>query len=287
VLPNFIVIGAMKAGTASLYEYLRHHPQVFMSEPKELDYFVEELNWERGVAWYEHYFEDADGAVAVGEGSTSYSKFPMYRGVPSRIADLLPGIRLVYVVRQPVDRMRSQYLHEVALGNEHRPIEQALMSDSTYLAFSRYADQIERYLEYFSSGQLLVITSERLRADRQRTMDRVFRFLGVEGISPEEILNHEFHRTADKVGLRPFFRWAHRLPGYGTLARLVPESVKEATLRFRTRGVEPAHAEISDRLRRHIEDSLQDDIERLRGYIGDEVLRWGIPGGRQAPVDSS
>src|SRR5215211_9390855 len=107
-LPNFLVIGAMKAGTTSLYHYLRHHPQVFMPEIKELNFFNPLRNWRRGVEWYEEQFEGIpDSVVAIGEASTSYTKFPWIREVPARITSVLGEIRLIYVVRDPIERMQS------------------------------------------------------------------------------------------------------------------------------------------------------------------------------------
>jgi hypothetical protein len=91
-----------------------------MSDLKEPDFFVTELNWGRGVRWYEQQFVGADGAVAVGEASTSYSKYPLYRDVPSRIADTIPDVRLIYLIRQPIERIRSQYLHQRLLREERR-----------------------------------------------------------------------------------------------------------------------------------------------------------------------
>ncbi|HEY6932832.1 MAG TPA: hypothetical protein VI452_05490, partial [Marmoricola sp.] len=81
-LPNFIVIGAMKAGTTSLYQYLKHHDQVFMPPIKELDFFVAESNWCRGVGWYRHRFRDAGEAPARGEASVAYTQYPAHAGVP-------------------------------------------------------------------------------------------------------------------------------------------------------------------------------------------------------------
>ena len=80
MLPTFIVIGAGKAGTTSLWGYLRDHPQVFMSDPKELDFFTVEHNWSKGVGWYEAHFADAGDAVARGEASGSYTNWPNFAG---------------------------------------------------------------------------------------------------------------------------------------------------------------------------------------------------------------
>src|SRR5207244_8421308 len=84
MLPTFLVIGAMKSGTTSLYRYLQAHPDVFMSEQKELNYFTQgaNQNWEKGLAWYQAQFEQAGKARAVGEASTNYTKYPQFQGVP-------------------------------------------------------------------------------------------------------------------------------------------------------------------------------------------------------------
>ncbi len=276
MLPNFLVIGAMKAGTDSLWEYLRNHPQVFMSQTKELDFFTAELNWRRGQVWYGQQFPGADGAVAVGEASTSYAKFPVHQGVPSRMAQVVPGALLIYLVRQPVERIRSQYLHQVLLGQEREPIERAVLANPAYLNFSRYAMQVEQYLEHFPRDSILIIRSESLRDDREATMALVFDFLGVEGRPPEEVLHREFHRTAEKRVLRSFLQGARRLPGYRPLSRRVPRLVKARTRRFRTRGVDPRQAVLPDRVRLDLEGLLRDDVQRLRTYIGDDFDGWGI-----------
>jgi Sulfotransferase family len=181
MLPNFLLIGAMKAGTTSLYRYLREHPQVFMPPEKELHFFAAPERWSRGRDWYEARFAAAaDGAVAVGEASPTYAMYPEFAAVPERVAALLPDARLLYTVRHPIERMRSHYLHQVRRGREHAPIERALVADPRYLDTSRYALQLERYLDRFPAERLLVITAEELRDDRLATVGRVLEFLGAD-----------------------------------------------------------------------------------------------------------
>ena len=275
-LPNFIVIGAMKAGTDALWEYLRAHPQVFMSETKELDYFAEGLNWSLGSCWYESQFDGSGTALAVGEASTSYAKYPLYRGVPERMMELLPSARMIYLVRNPVERMRSQFLHQKLLGEESDPVERALRVNPSYLDFSRYAYQLDQYLDVFPREHVLVLVSEELRSDRANAMARVYRFLGLGEESPPEVVEQEFHRTAEKRVLRPNFEALHRLPGYTTASRFVPGSVRQATLRWRTRGIDPSEAEISGDLRRELEAELAEDVARLRAFLGPGFDGWGI-----------
>jgi hypothetical protein len=199
-LPNFLVIGAMKAGTTSLYRYLQSHPQVFMPSVKELAFFAKDEVWGRGIEWYEQQFALAtEEVLALGEASTLYTKYPRYKGVPQRIAKHLPSVRLLYVVRDPIERIRSHYQHRVAVGVERTPMEEALLRDPIYLDCSRYALQIEQYLRYFSRDQILIVTSEALREARGPTMRRVYEFLDVDGGFVPANLSDEFYRSANRT----------------------------------------------------------------------------------------
>src|SRR5690242_11569113 len=132
-LPTFLVIGAMKAGTTSLYEYLRAHPQIFMATPKELHFFPESKHWGDGVDWYTAHFEAGRDDAVRGEISPSYSQADQFPGVAARVAQVVPDAKIVYLVREPVARAQSMYLHEVASGRERRPIEQALREKPMYV----------------------------------------------------------------------------------------------------------------------------------------------------------
>src|SRR3954454_7151346 len=103
--PNFFIVGAMKSGTTTMARALSLHPRVFMSNPKELHYFVAGRNWGRGLEWYEEQFAAANGAVAVGEASVTYTQTPVSPGVAERMARLVPDARIIYLVRHPVERM--------------------------------------------------------------------------------------------------------------------------------------------------------------------------------------
>ena len=121
MLPNLIVIGAERCGTSSLHRYLRSHPQVFMSKKKELNFFVAEREWRRGRSWYERQFP-ADAPVR-GESSPAYTAYPVFSGVPARLAALVPDAQLLYLVRDPVERTISAiHLHgRSASTNGRRP----------------------------------------------------------------------------------------------------------------------------------------------------------------------
>ena len=114
-LPNLIIIGGLKCGTTSLHHYLSLHPEIAMSRPKELNFFVAELNWPLGRDWYAAHFDPK--APVRGESSPHYTNSPAFAGVADRMRDILgEAVRLIYVVRDPIDRMLSHYLHNVGGG---------------------------------------------------------------------------------------------------------------------------------------------------------------------------
>ena len=122
-LPTFLIIGAMRAGTTTLWGHLRSHPDVFMPEPKELSFFTKEFNWHQGRDWYSRFFEQAGNAVAVGEASVHYSDASFFPGVAKRIARVVPTVRLVYLMRDPVERTVSDYYRRSAAEGERRPMD--------------------------------------------------------------------------------------------------------------------------------------------------------------------
>jgi len=275
VLPNFLVIGAAKSGTTSLAHYLRAHPQAYM--PRfEPHYFTAERCWKLGQAWYESQFKEAGSAVAVGEKSASYSRYPLYQGVPDRIATLVPGIRIVYLVRHPLHRMRSEYLHRLLNGKESRSLDEAVRADPSYLDTSRYALQIDRYLEHFPREQLLVLTAEQLRHARRASLDRVQAFLGLDrGWQPPE-LGREYNRTAHKQARQPIPSPLKRLLDASLHVGVSPRAVERLSYRSVATKVDQTRIVFSDQARTRLEDELRDDVRRLRSHLDPEFDGWGI-----------
>jgi len=284
-LPTFLIIGAMKAGTTSLYHYLGAHPQVATPRYKAPEFFAAEGNWHRGVEWYRKQFPPVGPDIlAVGEASNVYAKHPRYQGIPKRIASVLPDVRLVYAVRDPLDRMRSHYQTRVAEGSEKRPFADAVFADGIYLDYSRYALQIDQYLEYFPASQLLVITAEDLRRARDTTMRRVYEFVGVDPALAPDNLDRDFYRTRDRATRSPVplaVRKAlkRRFPATRRFKELEPD-VLAAVRRLAGRGERrPAAAmpfTVPDDVRHWVSAELEDDVRRLRRHLGPAFDGWGI-----------
>ncbi|MGK2957164.1 MAG: sulfotransferase domain-containing protein [Acidimicrobiales bacterium] len=278
MLPNFIVIGAGKAGTTSLWGYLREHPQIFMSEPKELNFFTTEHNWNRGLAWYESHFDNAGNALAIGEVTGSYANWPNFDGVPQRMFEILPDAKLVYVIRHPIERIVSAFKYMTLRGDEDKPMDEAIRTNPMYLSVSSYATQIEQFLKVYPKERLHVIVSEEMRDDRPATIKRVFEFLGVDSDVELEILKHEFNRTDRKLREpRALLRRVKTIPGYKPLVNHLPNSLKQFGSRLGTRDIiNLEETRLSDETRSFIEDSLRDDLARLHTHLGEDFHCWGL-----------
>jgi len=137
-LPNVLVIGAQKCGTTALHALLAGHPEIFGSAQKEPDFFSRDRKGD--LARYARLFEGAGDARVVMESSTSYSMFPVYSGTARRVATALEGVKLLYLMREPFERMRASYIGTVSTGKERRPIRLALLHGMDfYLYPSLYA----------------------------------------------------------------------------------------------------------------------------------------------------
>ena len=276
MLPNFLVIGALKAGTTSLYDYLKAHPQIFMPARKELRFFVEQKNWGLGRDWYESQFAGAEDALAVGEASPSYTMVTSFPGVPARIAEMIPDARLVYILRHPVERMRSHFLQRVIDGTEDRRPDDAFLQDLDYLHTSRYAFQLEHYLEHFPAPHILLITSEDLRADRLRTLQRVFAFLGVDPSHVPATIGSEKNQSARvRVPTSPL-RGLQRMPGWSVARRIAPESFRRWFGRKTSKPLTIDGVVISAEVERRIVEALRPDVHRLRAHMPPDFEGWGL-----------
>jgi hypothetical protein len=278
-LPNLIVIGGLKCGTTSLHHYLNLHPQIAMSRPKELNFFVAELNWDLGPDWYASHFDRT--ALIRGESSPHYTNLPRFGGVAERMRELLGGqAQVIYMVRDPIERMLSHYFHNVGGGYESRPIEVALTDpDSAYVARSRYALQLDPYLASFDRARVLIVANEDLAAARESTLRRVFEFVGVDDDFSSEQFEREWETGSGKQdgGFRLMDR-AVRLPGLRALDRnfdRLPESLRWMVERLvHDPGKGPApKPDLDPALRARIESLVRDDVAELE-RIGGRSFGW-------------
>jgi hypothetical protein len=199
-LPSFLIIGAMKAGTTTLYEDLVHIPGLYLPPEKEPeDLAFEAVETSAGLARYEAKFAACPPDAIAGEASTAYTKLPTHEGVATRARKILgPDIKLIYLTRDPIRRIVSHYHHLWGLSLEHRSLNQAVLADETYVAYSRYDWQLAPWRAAFTSKQILVISFEEYVTNRMPCLIRICTFLGV--VAPEVIdVSHRNASTGKRI----------------------------------------------------------------------------------------
>lgn len=249
VMPDFIVIGAQKSGTSSMFVYLKQHPQIVRPIFKELYYF--DRHYDRGLPWYGCNFPSRSTIARLndrhGREHLTFEATATYifdARVPKRIAQDIETRKFIALLRNPVDRAVSAYWHARRQGIESRSLDEALKVDldryeaekafeegrgpepvgpaprPTYLRRGIYHEAVSRWLKFFSPGNLLVIQSEVMFADPRTVMAQVFAFLGLPptddiDFEPQNVGAYDESDAGPRHFLREFYR-----PHVGELTRL-------------------------------------------------------------------
>jgi hypothetical protein len=268
---DFIIVGAMKSGTTSLGFHLRRHPEVCIPRG-EVHFFDNERHFEKGLAWYERQLGQhrTDRTVVTGEKTAAYAYDPK---VAPRIREAFPDVKLVWVFREPVSRAYSNYIHAFRNGALRLGFEEAvarepeLMAKDIYFGYlerSRYAKQVERFLEYFPREQMHFMVFERLIAEPAVELDKLFRFIGVTG-DGFEVIAEPRGRTA-LPRFQPSVWAARQLGGTGPLWQAV---------RFLNLALKkPGYPRLSRDLQARLKSELSADNARLAELTGLDLSLW-------------
>jgi len=283
-LPDFVIIGAMKCGTSALHEQLARRSGLFLSTPKEPNFFSDDDQYARGLDWYLSLFAAAREDQLCGESSTHYTKLPTHPRALGRMARHLVHPKLIYVMRDPLERIVSQYIHEWSQREVREDFETAVRRHERYVAYSSYARQLEPYLQRYGPEAVLTVFAERLEERPDEELARICAFLRDPSPEPprwdagrgrENVSSDRLRRSALRdalLALAPVRAVKDRIP------RAWRERVKRLwQMRERPR--------LSDRLRAEIEPVLDADLRRLGGWLG-LVLScegWSAAVQREAP----
>lgn len=271
--PDFVVIGAMRAGTTSLWFRLDAHDGLDLPGAKEPNLFLPESKL-RSLSW-DGFFPEHDGRV-TGEASVSYADLRHAALVAERIAAVAPEARLVYVVRDPVERLRSHYRHSYLRGAERRPIGEAADLSSWLVGRSCYDSVLAAFHEHVPTEQLHVVIHEELVGDDGAAWAGLLDHLGLERIPRPEI---ERNTTESKPMVNP---WARRYFDSGLDRRLrgvLPARVRRAGARRLIRsagGAEEAKDAGAGSLRDEVLERLADEVDRLEARLG-RSMPWPSP----------
>jgi hypothetical protein len=299
-MPNFLIIGAMKSGTTALYYYLEQHPEIYMSPVKEPNFFACEdertvrrlpgdpLGVSRAAVTdlksYRELFDRTAGEKALGEASHSSLYSPK---APANIQRHIPGVKLIAVLRNPVERAYSHFLHSVRTGVERAPdflraLEEEQRGDrkgellQDYVGWGLYHGQLRRYYEAFEPSNIRVYLYEDLREAPVRTVRDVFHFLGVDdAFEPDTSLKRNVSGLPRNRLLDRLLRSQHPLKS--SLKLCLPGGLRWRTseildaLKNRNLASPPP---LPPETRRYLVDTYREDVARLEGLIGRDLSAW-------------
>jgi hypothetical protein len=275
-LPDFLIIGVMKAGTTSLYMDLLENPGVFMPQDKEPHVLIDDrvLTTDDGERHYAELFRSVKPGQICGEASTGYSKRPTYEGVAGRARKVLgQKLRIIYMVREPVSRIISQHKHRSISGGAPSDLATAIASDTTYVDYSRYAWQLEPWIQEFGLGAIMVVRFEDYVANRVATVAKINSFLGVPVHTESIDQSRAFNQSHQKPVANGFWKLIQTNAVYRQVVRPLTtpgfrQRVQRAFLPKAVPAVRPPAASTINR----IIDQVAGDTERLAA-----MLRWPSP----------
>jgi hypothetical protein len=222
-LPDFLIIGAMKAGTTTLFRDLMQNPRVFFPLDKEPECLCHDrVLTPEGLREYAAMFAKAAPHQRCAEASTAYTKRPVFEGAAERAMRVLgPELRVLYIVRDPIKRIVSQHRHEIAVGRleTRRDVNEAVREIDRYLAYSRYAHQLMPWVETFGVHQVRVILLERYVKARAETVRAASEFLGVEPVLEGIDQGRVFNKGDEQRVMRGPWRWLLRAGVYRRVVR--------------------------------------------------------------------
>lgn len=284
---DFLVIGAQKSGTTALFRYMRGHPELYLPPQKEINFFANEYRFRKGLGWYMGtYFGGADERKLWGEASPHYMS---YGSAPRRIHEAFPHVKLIALLRNPIDRAYSHYRMAVRRGQESRTFGEVIADqsrafsalpetetgdDSDYvLAFSHYGLALQSYLRYFDGEQVLVIFQEDILSRPEENLREVFNFLGVSETYTPPNLGKKYHVG----GVKRFEALEHWVENRKTIKRTVKaivgsKNVEAARFWFQqmnVKSLEDQGPSVEDR--RLLTEILAEDVDLLKRLFASSV----------------
>jgi len=287
-LPNFLIIGDLKAGTSSLYNYLKPHPEIFMSPLKETRFFAFDnknpdhiangpnvwpiATWEK----YLELFNEVTDEKAIGEASPNYLSSHI---AAQRIKERLPNAQLIVSLRNPADKIYSAYLMNFREGREKRPFETVFREDlkaQTWSMTSNYNyPNLKRYFDLFDKEQIKVILFDDLKADSLATVQNLFNFLEVDqNFTPDTSKYYKGGIPKNKLVTLLFHvikKQDHRLNS--KLKKLLPQTIVNAIKKLKQNNLQKA-PDLTPQMRKEIIETYQEDILKIQDLIERDLSSW-------------
>lgn len=271
MIPDFLVIGAQKAATTTIHYQLAMHPDINMTQKKEIHYFSVDENYKKGDAWYRRFFTEND--KIKGESSALYHYFPY---CPARIYEHNPDIKMIFCIRNPIDRAFSDYLHEVRKGHEELNFEQAIMAEPGrlkngwweqksfgYMEKGKYYNQLKNFYKLFPEKNILVLVYDDLIARPVEFYRKIFKFLNVDVGFTIKDLNLKYNTSK-----APVITW---------LPKIYIKSKYKHNIIFRNiykLNLRNSKKKINEKTRKILIEMITMEISKLSNLIGRDLSMW-------------
>lgn len=273
-LPNFLICGAPKAGTTSLYEYLAQHPEICMSNPKETDYF--QHNYDKGIDWYASCFAHYQGEKVVGEASPGNMIHPL---APKRIKELIPNAKIIMILRDPIDRVFSQFLYSITRGecvpgsSFSRFIRnEADVWRNRVIELGMYEEQIKRYMEYFPQEQMKIYFYEELKNNTEWLVKDLYKFIDVDSIFKPR-LDERYN-----VSTYPSYFYQMTYPLWKPFKNVIGDGVNKIILpiknKLRNKMFKLEKPELSEKDSLYLKKIYEKPINQLEVLLNKDLSHW-------------
>jgi len=272
---NFVAVGPQRTGTTWMYEMLRRHPEICVPEAVKETMFFDRY-YERGLDWYRQYYREAGTDQLCGEVAPTYFDVPE---VPARIQDISPGCTIFITLRNPVERARSLFLHNLKKGRVSETFREAVNQEPRIIEAGRYAEHIPRWSSMFGTDQIAYLFLEDIQTRPGNVLEIIQDTLDVQHMNPPEERNESVNATS-----MPRFPWLAKgaarltttLHEYG-LHSLVKVAKKTGLKSLVYSGGEERIPELSSSTRAVLIDEYEDDIAFLEEKTGRDLSRWRVP----------
>ena len=269
-LALFILIGSQISGTTSLSHQLSQHAEIDFCKHKEPDFFSKNDNWKDQIADYHSLYQPAPGKIC-GEGSTTYTWLLEYPDTALRIFEYNPEMKLIYIMRHPVERIVSHYTHHLLKARTKFSMEQEIFEVPTYIDHSRYAIQLRPYLELFPTKNILLLLFEDYTRDPLQTLYTIAKFLEIDP------------GGFDNIDLKPQYQSIDRTGDTKLKKMLTPLAQLLFPVKLRNSLRKPfvyqldKKVEISDDLKKRLWRYVEDDVTALETIMGQSLDTWRKP----------
>ena len=271
-LPNLLIIGAMKSGTTSLHNYLSKHPDIYMSKPKEIHYYADEDYHTKSIDWYKNFFKT--NKKIAGTTPQSYTKChnKYYRNIPERIVKNSPDIKMIYIVRDPIERYKSHILESYHCDSP-KDVKYSIESEN-YLKTSMYYMQISEYLKFFNLIQIHILSLEDLTENHLVEINKIFAFLNISKLSDNSVFNFMSNTAEQKtlafvVKNNFFFKIGNKIAP--KLNEKIAYTFTNIFLKNQIKKPNLSSEKINELKRK-----LKPDIEKFRELTGKSFHQWKI-----------